>query len=98
VARRLNIPEADILGVRDPASHSAYSEIDRAVITMADELHHHAQVSDSTWQVLERTFSPEQLVELILIAGNWRMLAGFFNSARVPLDTQVPSWPEGKAP
>jgi alkylhydroperoxidase family enzyme len=98
VAKRLNIPEADILGVRDPASHDGYSDIDRAVIAMADQLHQNAQVSATTWKILERAFSPEQLVELVLIAGNWRMLAGFFNSAKVPLDSQVPSWPEGKAP
>lgn len=38
VAKRLKMSEADILGVRDPAACKAYSELDRAVISMTDEL------------------------------------------------------------
>jgi hypothetical protein len=32
-----------------------------------------------------------ELVELLLIAGFWRMAAGFVKSAKIPLDTGVPS-------
>ena len=36
-------------------------------------------------------------IELVLAAGMWRMAAGFFNAAKVPLDSWVPGWSEGKA-
>jgi alkylhydroperoxidase family enzyme len=98
VAKRLGISEQDILGTRNPAACASYSEADKAVIAMADELHERAVVSPTTWKILEHFFPAEQLVELVLVAGNWRMLAGFFNSAKVPLDAHVPSWPENKAP
>ncbi len=98
VARDLKMSEAEILGVRDPDACAAYSAVDRAVIKMADELHETSTVSAATWATLAQAFSNEELIELVLAAGLWRMVAGFFNAAKVPLDEWVPSWPEGKAP
>lgn len=98
VSRRQKISDEDILGVRDPAACKSYNEVDRAVIAMTDELLDHSEVSPKTWAVLERAFSTAELVELLLVAGNWRMVAGFLKGAKVPLDPGVPSWPEGRAP
>src|SRR5215472_3155580 len=63
VARQLGMSDAEILGVRDPANCKAYNEVDRTVIAMADELNDNAEVSLKTWSVLERFFSPAELVE-----------------------------------
>ena len=98
VSRDLKMSEAEILGVRDPDGCAAYSNTDRAVIRMADELLDQSEVSPQTWATLEKSFSEAELVELLLIAGFWRMIAGYLKTAKVPLDAGVPSWPEGKAP
>jgi alkylhydroperoxidase family enzyme len=98
VSRDLKMSDEEILGVRDPANCRTYSETDRAVIRMADELLDDSEVSAETWNILRQAFSNEELVELLLIAGFWRMIAGYLKTARVPLDPGVPSWPEGKAP
>lgn len=98
VAKRLGMSEQEILGVRDPAACPAYSDLDRAVIRMTDELLDTANVSPETWSVIEKSFTPEHQVELILAAGNWRMIAMFLNAGGVALDQGVPSWPEGKRP
>jgi 4-carboxymuconolactone decarboxylase len=101
IARQLKMSDEEILGVRDPANCKAYSAADRAVIAMADELSDRAEISAETWSVLEKSFSTAELVELILVSGFWRMMAGFLKSARIPLDPIDPSvtgWPEGKAP
>jgi alkylhydroperoxidase family enzyme len=98
VAKRLKMSEEEILGVREPASCKAYNDLDRAVIAMTDELLDSAAVSPGTWAVLEKSLSPSDLVELLLAAGNWRMFAIFLNSAKIPLDPGVPSWPEGRRP
>ncbi|HKV54585.1 MAG TPA: carboxymuconolactone decarboxylase family protein [Candidatus Binataceae bacterium] len=98
VARDLKLSEAEILGVRDPDKCDAYNETDRAVLRMADELLDKSEVSAKTWATLEKAFPPGELVELLLVAGFWRMIAGYLKSAKVPLDSDVPSWPEGRAP
>jgi alkylhydroperoxidase family enzyme len=98
VSRDLKMSEEEILGVRDPENCRAYSDTDRAVIRMADELMDNSEVSPKTWGTLQNTFSNEELVELLLVAGFWRMIAGYLKTAKVPLDAGVPSWPEGRAP
>lgn len=101
VSRRLGMSDEEILGVRNPAECKTYSEVDRAVIALADELHDHSQVSSKTWAALEKSFSAAELVEIILVAGFWHMMAGFLKTAEIPLDPIDPTltgWPEGKAP
>lgn len=98
VAKRLKMSDEEILGVREPSACKAYSELDRAVIAMADELLDGGGVSPATWAVLERRLSNADLVELLLAAGNWRMLAIFLNNAKIPLEPGVPSWPDGRPP
>ncbi len=98
-ARSLKISEQEILGVRDPDKCAAYSDVDRAVLKMADELYERANVSSATWAVLEKNFTPGQLVELVIAASNWRMAAALFNAAKLPLDDDIAAgWPEGKRP
>ncbi len=98
VAHDLKMTDEEILGIRDPNNCRAYNEVDRAVIRMADELLDDSQVSADTWGLLQQAFPDGELVELLLVAGFWRMIAGYLKTAKVPLDAGVPSWPEGKAP
>jgi 4-carboxymuconolactone decarboxylase len=98
ISRDLGIPDEEILGVRDQKRCHAYSKTDRALLDLADELHEHVEVTRLTWTELEKAFARDELVELLLIGGFWRMAAGFVKSAKISLDTGVPSWPEGRKP
>jgi alkylhydroperoxidase family enzyme len=98
ISRDLGIPDEEILGVRDPQRCHAYSKTDHALLHLADELHEYVEVRRSTWAALEKAFARDELVELLLIAGFWRMASGFVKSAKIPLDAGVPSWPEGREP
>ncbi len=84
--------------MRDPAACDAYGQTDRALLHLADEMHADAQVTPATWATLEKAFGHDELVELLLAAGFWRMVAGFVKSAKLSLDAGVPSWPEGREP
>lgn len=98
-SRQLKISDQDILGVRDPDQCPSYSDVDRAVIRMVDELDEHAVVSPATMAILEKEFTPGQLVELVIAAGNWRAFATLARTAEIPLDDDVKSgWPEGRRP
>ena len=70
--------------MRDPEPCGAYSDADRSVLRLADTLHENAQLTPSTWATLEQTFATEELVELLLVAGFWRMAAGFLKSTKIP--------------
>jgi alkylhydroperoxidase family enzyme len=98
VSRSLKMSDEEILGVRDPDPCPAFSEADRAVIKMADELLDGTEVSGATQTVLTSSFSDAERVELLITAGFWRMMACWLNTVKVPLEPEVPGWPEGKAP
>jgi alkylhydroperoxidase family enzyme len=93
-SRELGIPDAWAYVIHSDATPT----VRPILLHLADELHEHAEVTGSTWAVLEKAFSSEELVELLLIDGFWRMAAGFVKSAKIPLEADVPSWPEGRRP
>jgi len=90
--------DAELWGVRDPANCPSYSEVDLAVLSATDELLADAAIGEETQRVLARHFSPQQLVDIILAAGNWRIFATLDNSAHVPLEPGYTSWPPGQGP
>ncbi|MFI5042936.1 MAG: SDR family oxidoreductase, partial [Acidimicrobiales bacterium] len=64
-----------------------------------DELHQTATISDGTWAALRRSFPPAEIVELILVAGQYRMLSTLANAAGVDASLEPgPTVPTRPAP
>jgi alkylhydroperoxidase family enzyme len=72
---------------------SGFARHERSLIAMADELCSGDLVSEPTWAELSERWSDAELVELLLLAGYYRLVSGFLNSAGVQLDQEVPAWP-----
>lgn len=70
------------------ADDGAWSPRDALLVRLADELHDTATVSDGLWAGLAAGWSPSQLLELVVLAGWYRLIAGVINAARV----QPESW------
>ena len=66
---------------------------DAALVAVADEVHRDAVVSGATWEALATEYDEQQLIEVILLAGFYRMLAGLLNTVGVERDEGVPGWP-----
>ncbi len=69
--------------VRAGAEDPVWSEQERSVIRLADELHDTAAASDATYAELERHFSPPQILELAITAGWYHTISFVINTARV---------------
>lgn len=67
---------------------------DRLLVRLADELHDTATVSDALWEALADTWTPPQLIELLLLAGWYRAISYVCNAAAVPLETWQARFPE----
>lgn len=63
------------------ADDPAWSERDALLVRLADELHDSATVSDELWGALAREWSPARLLELVVLAGWYRLLAGVIDAA-----------------
>ena len=69
--------------VNGSAEDPAWSESDAQLIRLADELHETCSVSDALWASLTERFSGEQLLELVITAGWYRLLSYVINAAGV---------------
>jgi 4-carboxymuconolactone decarboxylase len=63
------------------------------VFRLADELHHSSTISDELWSVLVESFSPEQLLELIVTAGWYHVISFVCNGAGVELEAWAARFP-----
>jgi alkylhydroperoxidase family enzyme len=94
VARSLDIPEADLLGVRDWRSASCFDETDRAVLAATDEILTEGVISPGTWDACaQRLGDTTDLIEMVACIGNWRMIASLLRSLEIPLEDGVEPWP-----
>ena len=74
-----------------------WSKADAVLVTMVDELCYEDAVSDATWAALAKRWSDEQLMELLVLVGYYRLVSGFLNGAGVALEAGTPGWPDGAA-
>lgn len=61
----------------------AWSEHDALLIRMADELHDTCTISDTLWRSLAASYESDQLLELLIIAGWYRLISYVINGVRV---------------
>jgi alkylhydroperoxidase family enzyme len=64
------------------------------LINMSDELCADDCVSTATWTKLSTQWNEAELVELVMVAGMYRLVSGFLNTMGVELDADTPGWPE----
>jgi 4-carboxymuconolactone decarboxylase len=76
--------------VREGPEKECWSESDRLLIRMADELHETATISDDLWPQLARHWTEEQLLVLIALAGQYHLISFLANALRVPLEAWAP--------
>jgi 4-carboxymuconolactone decarboxylase len=95
IGRSVGLSDDEIRLLCRPVEEGDWSAGDRDLVLLADELCADDCVSDATWSRLADRWSDEQLVELVVCAGFYRLVSGFLNSTGVQLDEGVPSWPPG---
>lgn len=89
------LDEAEIAALAAEAAESTWSDADRLAISVTDELCAEDDLTDATWDAALAQWGAEDLMEMIFLVGNYRMLAGFLNAARVELDDGLEGFPEG---
>jgi alkylhydroperoxidase family enzyme len=73
------------LCAEDPDA-TVFSARERLLLKLCDELHATANVGDALWSAVAREWSPEQLVELVVLAGYYHAIAFATNALRLPLE------------
>jgi hypothetical protein len=74
-----------------------WSAFDATLLRAADELHRSRFISRPTWDALAARYSQTQLVEVVLIVGNYTQLTMFQNTLGVQLPPEIEGLPEEPA-
>src|SRR3546814_2935290 len=93
IGRDCGLTDDEIVSLATEAADSTWSAAERRVIAMVDELSAKDVVSEPTWEALRADWDDKQLVELLLLPGFYRLLAGFLTSAGVQVEHDAPGWP-----
>ncbi|HET6817257.1 MAG TPA: carboxymuconolactone decarboxylase family protein [Mycobacteriales bacterium] len=94
IGRDAGLSDGEITRLADDAG-SGWDDGDAALVAMVDELCGDDVVGEQTWQRLASRWSDEQLLELVVLAGYYRLVSGLLNSVGVALEPDTPGWPEG---
>jgi 4-carboxymuconolactone decarboxylase len=81
--------------VNGDADDPAWGDRDRLLVRLVDELHDTATVTDELWDELAAEWSPEQLLELVVCAGWYRLISQAINAARVEPEPWAERFPAG---
>jgi 4-carboxymuconolactone decarboxylase len=83
--------------VRGGAEDPVWTDDERAVFRLADELHTTSAVSDELFAELEAHFSPEQIIELCMTAGWYHAISYVVSAARIAPEPWAARFPEPTA-
>jgi len=70
-----------------------WSQDDRLLLRLCDELHNSATLSDELWAALRQRHSEEAMLELLMLAGFYRTVSYLCNAMRLPLESDAARFP-----
>jgi alkylhydroperoxidase family enzyme len=94
IGERVGLTMEEITAVTRDISEHNWNARDIALLEMSDDLCADNYVSQQTWEKLRRDWKEDELIELVMVAGTYRLVSGFLNTMGVELDAQTPGWPE----
>ncbi len=94
-AQRAKLTDEQVRSLALAGPHdSCWSEEDRALIQLSDELHEQADVSDETWRGLRERFDDGAILELLMLAGFYRTVSYLTNVLQLPLEPSARRFPK----
>jgi alkylhydroperoxidase family enzyme len=79
--------------VKGGAEDSVWKEEERALLCACDQLHASCDLDDEAWQALRTHFSEEAILEILMLAGFYRMVSYLTNALRLPLESYAARFP-----
>jgi len=94
-AKPLGLSDAQLTAtVRASASDPAWSAADAQLVAAADALYDSDTIADELWEALSARLRDDQLLELVVVAGWYRLISYVINSARIELEPWAARFPD----
>ncbi len=95
IARSSGLSDEEIERIATGPDADGWSDLERLLLSAADELHSDAFISDATWSGLSVHLSTEQLIDLVFTVGQYNLVSMALNSLGVqPESADVPRLPK----
>ena len=78
--------DAEVRRIAEGAGAAGWSDMDRAVIRMADELRYDAMISDATWAELRKGYSDSQVMELLFTSAQYQLVSMALNTLGIQVE------------
>ena len=85
IAKRNGVTAKEIEQVIDGSSANGWCDKDRAIVRAMEELHFSSMISDETWAKLQAHYNDKKLIELVILAGQYKTVAYYQNCLRLPI-------------
>ena len=85
---RVGLSDADVL-LTSGAPANCPDPQQRLLLEVSDALFQHDALADAQWQALRARWNEAEVIEILMLVGHYRMLAGFLNSAGLQLEAPV---------
>jgi hypothetical protein len=79
--------------VTGAADDRLWTPREQLILALCDALHARATVCDVLWPLLAATFTPAQIVELVVLAGQYHMVSFTVNALALPLEPMALRFP-----
>ncbi len=89
----VGMTEKDIEATTLEPSAAGWNDDDLLLITAADELHADSKLSDATYAALEKRYNRKQIIELLMVVGQYHLVSMLLNSLEVQRDKGVEGFP-----
>jgi alkylhydroperoxidase family enzyme len=86
LARAVGVTDADIDRIGEGPEAPGWTDLQKHLIRAADELNSDATMSDATWKGLAEHFGDAELIEIVMLVGQYHMVAFFLNTTGVELE------------
>lgn len=96
MGRAAGLTDEEIAGVADGVDARGWSPLDEALLRVVDELVDDHAVDQRTWDALAGHLDEPQLIEVLMVVGNYIGLAGFLNAVGVELEAGVAGLPSAR--
>jgi|SRR5438067_2772686 len=93
IAHSSGITDEEIDRVTRGPDAPGWDAFERVLLTVADELHADACISDATWAALVERYDERQLIEVPMLVGHYHLIAFTLNSLGVQREEGVPGLP-----
>jgi 4-carboxymuconolactone decarboxylase len=89
IAQRIGLSTDEISRVKE-GPDAGWDEFESALLRAADELHFDSCVGDDSWRILSQRYDDRQLIELLMLVGEYHLVAFAANSLGIALDADTP--------